>query len=85
MGKILADGLSTTWRFDLIKASLQSLPKDKLDRLYNIATPDDVLLIGKDLPTENGKRKTENGKFSVFDLSESGFTELAKSDIIRKY
>ncbi|MEP6923768.1 MAG: penicillin acylase family protein [Pyrinomonadaceae bacterium] len=85
IGKILADGLSTTWRFDLVKASLQSLPADKLNQLYNIANPDDVLLIGKDsAQTENGKRKTENGKSSVFNLSEAGFAELTKAENVRK-
>jgi penicillin G amidase len=48
IGKILADGLSSTWRQDLIRASLQSLPKDKLADLTNNVTPYDVILYGKD-------------------------------------
>jgi penicillin amidase len=48
IGKILADALSSTWQNDLLRASLQNLPKDKLDDLYNQVTPYDVVLFGKD-------------------------------------
>jgi penicillin amidase len=48
IGKILADALSNTWRQDLIRASLQNLPKDKLADLTNQVTPYDVVLFGKD-------------------------------------
>jgi penicillin amidase len=48
IGKILADALSSTWQNDLLRASLQSVPKDKLDDLYNNVTPYDVVLFGKD-------------------------------------
>ena len=84
IGKILADGLSTTWRFDLVKASLQNLPAEKLKQLYNNVTPDDVLLIGKDSTTENGERKMDNGKYSNFRLSQTGFAELSKAEMVRK-
>ncbi len=47
--KILADGLSTTWRTDLIKASLVGIDKQKLADLMNPITPYDVVLFGKDL------------------------------------
>lgn len=48
IGKILADALSTTWRQDLLRASLQSLPKEKFDELTNQVTAYDVVLFGKD-------------------------------------
>ena len=48
IGKILADGLSTTWRTDLLRASLQSLSKEKVADLTNQVTPYDVVLFGKD-------------------------------------
>jgi penicillin amidase len=50
VGKILADGLSSTWRLDLIRASLINSPKDKQADLYNLVTPYDVVLFGKDRP-----------------------------------
>ncbi|MBK8811634.1 MAG: penicillin acylase family protein [Acidobacteria bacterium] len=48
VGKILADALSSTWRQDLIRASLQSLPQEKFSDLTNQITPQDVVLYGKD-------------------------------------
>ncbi|MEO6052223.1 MAG: penicillin acylase family protein [Pyrinomonadaceae bacterium] len=48
VGKILADALSTTWRNDLLRLSLQSLSKEKLADLTNQITPYDVVLFGKD-------------------------------------
>jgi penicillin amidase len=51
IGKILSDALSSTWRDDLLKASLQSLSKDKFADLTNPVTAYDVLLFGKDAET----------------------------------
>lgn len=51
IGKILADGLSTTWRNDLLRASLQNIPQDKLADLTNQVTPYDVVLFGRDRRT----------------------------------
>lgn len=48
IGKILADALSSTWRNDLLRASIQNLPKDKVADLTNQVTPYDVVLFGKD-------------------------------------
>jgi penicillin amidase len=48
IGKILAEGLSSTFRQDLIRASLLKLDKDKLADLTSNITPFDVVLYGKD-------------------------------------
>jgi len=48
IGKILTDALSSTWRNDLIRASIQNLPKEKIADLTNQVTPYDVVLFGKD-------------------------------------
>ncbi len=48
IGKILSDALSTTWRNDILRLSLQSLPNDKLADLTNQVTPYDVILFGAD-------------------------------------
>ncbi len=61
IGKILADGLSSTYHLDLIRASLQKLPKDKLADLTNNTTPFDVVLFGKDL----AKSKAANSNLQV--------------------
>jgi len=48
IGAILADALSSTWRLDLIKASLSGIDKQKLADLTDPVTPYDVVLFGKD-------------------------------------
>jgi len=62
IGKVLADALSTTWRNDLLRASVQSLPKDKLADLTNQVTPYDVVLFGKDGPIVKGKPGTASAQ-----------------------
>ncbi|HEX6279211.1 MAG TPA: penicillin acylase family protein, partial [Pyrinomonadaceae bacterium] len=65
IGKILADSLSTTWRTDLLKASLlASLPKDKFEELAGLQTEYDVILFGKDLPVRKSVRVAEHPKVS---------------------
>lgn len=51
VGKILSDALSSTWRNDLLRASLQNVPADKLADLTNQVTPYDVILFGTDAKT----------------------------------
>jgi penicillin amidase len=48
VGKILADALSTTWRNDLLRASLSNLPREKVLDLTQQVTPYDVVLFSKD-------------------------------------
>jgi penicillin G amidase len=48
IGKILADGLSTTWRHDVLKASLANFDKQKFADLNNQVTPYDLVLFGQD-------------------------------------
>lgn len=48
IGKILSDALSSTWRNDIMRLSMQGLPKDKLADLTNQVTPWDVVLFGTD-------------------------------------
>ncbi len=55
IGKILADALSSTWRQDLLKASLLSLPKDKFDDVSRIVTKYDVLMFGRDVPKDKAQ------------------------------
>ncbi len=49
IGKILADGLSSTWQNDMLRASLQkTLSPEKFKEVTNQLTPYDVVLFGKD-------------------------------------
>lgn len=73
VGKILSDALSTTWKNDLIRASLQGLPADKLADLTGTVTTFDLVLFGTDTRS-NGN---ENKSASIAPVSES---LLAKAD-----
>jgi penicillin amidase len=49
IGKILADGLSNTWRQDLVQAAIMQLAdRDKAELLLNQVTPYDVMIYGYD-------------------------------------
>ena len=48
VGKILADALSTTWHHDLLRASLNSIEKEKLVDVLNQRTSYDVVLFGQE-------------------------------------
>ncbi len=92
VSKIFDDGLSNTWRMDLMKASLMDLPKEKLARVLDPTSPLDVLLIGKD--AENSKSQTADSRFQIPDSRlnaeqsgiwnlESGIA-LAKAEELRR-
>src|SRR5687767_8555681 len=80
IGKILAEALSSTWRNDLLRASLQNLPKEKIADLTNQVTPYDVVLFGKDGPrnAERGMRNAES-----FDARSFG-SALAAADALEE-
>ncbi len=62
IGKILADGLSTSWYEDAMKAKFIDLPKEKFDQLFIEKTPYDVLVVGKD------EEKVQNSNFKIQGL-----------------
>jgi penicillin amidase len=85
IGKILADALSSTWQTDLLRASLQNLPKEKLADLTNIVTPYDVVLFGKDAQAESPKSKVQSRlRITNYELriAESE-TEIRRSSLER--
>lgn len=78
IGKILADALSSTWRQDILKASLQSLPKEKFDDLARIDTAYDVLMFGKDEP-KAGKKSAK-----TVVISNDLLAKVEREDAVRK-
>ncbi len=78
VGKILADALSSTWRQDLLRASLQSLPKEKLADLTNQVTPYDVVLFGKD--GANAERGVKNAEGGMRNAEFVGVTNLSEPE-----
>ncbi len=61
IGAILADGLSTTWQEDVIRASFADLPKEKFNQLFLYKTPFDVLIVGKDTAENSGLQMPDAG------------------------
>ncbi len=55
----LADALSSTWRLDLINASLAGIDKQKLADLSNQVTPYDVVLFGSDVKKASAVNSTQ--------------------------
>jgi penicillin G amidase len=89
IGKILADALSTTWRTDLLRASIQSLPREKQTDLLNQVTPFDVILFGKDTEKLTGMKeineiKEFNESLPISSIS-AGFLDIVeREEAIRK-
>jgi penicillin amidase len=53
--KVFAEGLSSTWRLDMMRAALAGLPAEKRAGLLPETSPLDVLVVGKDLKKTNSK------------------------------
>ncbi|MGI8641929.1 MAG: penicillin acylase family protein [Pyrinomonadaceae bacterium] len=67
IGAILADGLSTTWQADVMRASFADLPKDKFNQLFIEKTPLDVLVVGKDNKIQDSRFKIQDSRFKIQD------------------
>ncbi len=85
IGKILSDGLSSTWQQDLFKAMI---PADKRAEMFDPRSNYDVLLFGKD-NGENSKFQIPNSKFpdnEKINISANSelFDALAQAEKIRK-
>ena len=80
IGKILADALSSTWRQDLLKASLLTLPKEKFEDLANVQTEYDVILFGKDV----APAKRAVAEKSTLPVSESLLSDAEKLESVRE-
>jgi penicillin amidase len=57
IGKVFAEGLSSTWRLDLMRAAMAGLPAEKKAGLMPEISPLDVVVVGKDSKEAN-KNKT---------------------------
>lgn len=76
VGKLFAEGLSNTWRLDIMRASLSALPAEKRAGLMPEISPLDVLVVGKD--TKEGNKKATDAQRPADSLdSFSGETLLA--------
>jgi penicillin amidase len=55
VGKLFAEGLSNTWRLDIMRAAFAELPAEKRAGLTPEVSPLDVLVVGHDSPRSNKK------------------------------
>jgi penicillin amidase len=60
IGKAFAEGLSTTWRLDVMRAALAGLPAEKRAMLVPETSPLDVLVVGKDAKDANKKKSAQH-------------------------
>ncbi|CAN5711011.1 penicillin acylase family protein [soil metagenome] len=80
IGAILADGLSTTWQFDLVKSKFASLPGETFEKLFLEKTPYDVLVVGKDSDKKQ-KAKAQNRNLKI---DETIYRAALRDEEIRK-
>lgn len=85
VSKIFDDGLSNTWRMDLMKAALMNLPKDKLARVLDPGSPLDVLLVGNDgkAAAQTALEVTKNVDSSV-NLAKIGEIEEVRKNSLER-
>jgi penicillin amidase len=85
VGKILSEGLSSSWRQDLMKALV---PADKRIEMFEPSSNYDVLLFGKDDAAKTQKAKADGQKKETdeYDVGtrNSMLAALEKAEVVRK-
>lgn len=74
--KIFFEALSDTWRLDLMRQSLASLPAEKQAALMPVTSPIDVLVVGKDTPAKASPARS-TGAMIKHPLSSESMKALA--------
>ena len=78
IGKILADGRSTTWWQDLNRVALKKLPAAKYDSITNKVSPRDVVLFGKDTIKVRENTRSNTASFQPSDEIDEFVAEARK-------
>src|SRR6266511_1540167 len=76
--KVFAEGLSSTWRLDLMRAALAGLPAEKRAGLMPETSPLDVLVVGKDSKETNRKASSAHPAGSSNNFSRETLLALAR-------
>jgi len=88
IAKIFFEALSDTWRLDLMRQALASLPAEKRDALLPERSPLDVLVVGKDKPASKSSAKSPSLKVASAEAAESAalsseaFSALARNQTV---
>lgn len=76
--KLFFEALSDTWRLDLMRQGLASLPPEKQAALMPVVSPLDVLVVGKDVPAKAAPARSTGTRATVTDpLSPESMKALA--------
>lgn len=76
--KLFFEALSDTWRLDLMRQGLASLPAEKRAALMPVTSPIDVLVVGKDVPAKAAPARS-TGAFVKDPLSSDSQKALARN------
>lgn len=80
IGKVFAEGLSSTWRLDIMRAALVGLPAEKRAGLMPETSPLDVLVVGKDSRDTNKKTSSTHSTKSSDPFSRETLLALARDE-----
>ncbi|MCA1606440.1 MAG: penicillin acylase family protein, partial [Acidobacteria bacterium] len=80
IGKVFAEGLSSTWRLDIMRDALAALPPEKRAGLMPEISPLDVLLVGKDSKETNKKTSFLPAIDSTKSFSRETLMALARDE-----
>jgi penicillin amidase len=78
--KVFAEGLSSTWRLDVMRAALAGLPVEKRAGLLPEISPLDVLVVGKDSKETNRKTSSAHTAESRETFSRETLLALARDE-----
>jgi penicillin amidase len=78
IGKVFAEGLSSTWRLDVMRGALASLPAEKRAGLMPETSPLDVLVVGND--SKNTNKKAAQATESNFSFPREILLALASDE-----
>jgi penicillin amidase len=86
LGKLFFEALSDTWRLDVMRQALSSLPAEKRNALLPEVSPVDVLVVGKDVPAKPASARAERldpvSPAALATVSPAALEELAKNQSV---
>jgi penicillin G amidase len=82
IGKVFAEGLSSTWRLDIMRAAYAGLPAEKRAGLMPETSPLDVLVVGRDSKDANKNKSAAHSTDSSGSFSRETLVALARDEEI---
>ena len=80
IGKVFAEGLSSTWRLDVMRGALAGLPAEKRAGLLPETSPLDVLVVGRDSRDTNKKTSSAHSTEPSNSFSRETLVALARDE-----